>query len=115
MTLNAALPSATSLPASCHVSDPASELVYVSSVLNRLSPSVTPLFDQSPLPVQSAAQRAGPMVEIIVVSSRCCCVHCSPSESGITPAAFAFFRTAGLYQRMFARWMFTGTEYSLPL
>ena len=83
-----------------------------------------------PLPVfQSAAQRAGPIVAIITVSSRCFCVHCSPSDSGITPAVFAlssavmnsahfvgtlvipaFFRTAGLYQSTFARWMFTGTE-----
>src|SRR5215204_2403761 len=94
MMLKAALPSATSLPASCHVSDAASEFVYESSVLKRLSPSVTPLFDQLPFFVHSAVQRAGPIVEIITVSSRCCCVHCSPSASGITPAAFALSSAA---------------------
>src|SRR5262245_61653167 len=134
MTLNAALPSATSLPASCHVSEPASEFVYVSSVLKRFSATVTIGADQLPPGRHSSAQRAGPRVEIITVSSRCFCVHCSPSASGITLAAFAlfsaaihwfhvfgadvmpaFFRTDGLYQRMLARWMFTGTEYRWPL
>src|SRR5215204_472683 len=134
MMLKAALPSATSLPASCHVSDAASGFVYVSSVLKRLSASVTPgAFQLAPF-LQSAAQRVGPIVAIITVSSRCCCVHCSPSASGMTPAAFAlssaamncdhvvggeaipaFCRTLGLNQRMLARWMFTGTEYRCPL
>ena len=31
------------------------------------------------------------------------------------PLIPAFFSVAGLYQRTFARWMFTGTEYRWPL
>src|SRR5437762_2866314 len=134
MMLNAAFPSATSLPASCHVSDAASEFVYVSSVLKRLSARETPALFQSPPFFHNAAQRVGPIVERMTVSSRCFCVHCSPSDSGITFAAFALFsaamnslhvvgtvvmpasfRTFGLYQSTFARWMFTGTEYRWPL
>src|SRR5215210_2065088 len=135
MTLKAALPSITSLPASCHVSEAASEFVYfVSRSLKRLIAVVTPALFQLPLFVHSCAQPAGPSVEIRIVSNRCFCVHCSPSASGITFAALALssaatnwshvvgtevipacLRTAGLYQRMLARWMFTGTEYRWPL
>src|SRR4051794_22290785 len=135
MTLNAALPSITSLPASCHVSEAASEFVYfVSSVLKRSIAVLTPALFQLPPFVHSFAQPLGPSVEIRTVSNRCFCVHCSPRASGMTPAAFAlssaatnsshvligvlmpaFERTDGLYQRMFARWMFTGTEYRWPL
>src|SRR4051794_3040240 len=130
MTLNAALPSVTSLAASCHVREAASEFVYfVSSVLKRSIAVVTPALFQSPPFVHSFAQPLGPSVEIRIVSNRCFWVHCSASESGMTPAAFAlsrsatnsshvfggpampaFCRTDGLYQRMLARWMFTGTE-----
>src|SRR5215211_6740394 len=134
MTLNAALPSATSFPASCHVRFAASGFVYPSSVLKRLSAVVTfAVFQFAPL-CHSAFQPAGPSTPIMTVSHRCSAVHCSPMESGITPAAFAlfsaamnalhvvgtfvmpaFFRTDGLYQRTLARWMFTGTEYRWPL
>src|SRR6266542_1920587 len=134
MMLKAALPSATSLPASCHVSDAASEFVYESSVLYRLSASLTPGFDQSAPFLHNAAQRFGPIVEIITVSRRCLDVHSCPIASGMTPPAFALFRAAmnwahvfggevipafrrtfGLNQRMLARWMLTGTEYRCPL
>ena len=84
--------------------------------------------------LQSAAHPSGPSEPIITVSSRCFCVHCSASASGIRFFAFAclqvemnsfqvfgapvipaFFSVAGLYHRTFARWMFTGTEYRWPL
>src|SRR5918994_4841730 len=129
MMLKAAFPSATSFDASCHVSDAASEFVYESSSLKRLSDALTSALPQLPPFFHSADHLAGPSFPIMTVSSRCFCVHCSASASGITPAFFAFFsavmnsphvfgaalipalrRTAGLYQRMFARWMFTGTE-----
>src|SRR5919204_6958187 len=134
MTLNAALPSATSFDASCHVSDWASEFVYDRRSLNRLSAVVTLALDQSPPFFQRDDQPLGPSVAIITVSNRCFCVQSCPRASGITPAFFAslsaamnasqvfgtllmpaFFRPLGLYQRMFARWMFTGTEYRWPL
>ena len=38
----------------------------------------------------------------------------SPHVIG-APLIPAFFSVAGLYQRTFARWMFTGTEYRWPL
>src|SRR5215212_8246822 len=134
MMLNAALPSATSFEASCQVSDALSEFVYDSNSRYRFSAVLTPgLFQFAPF-FQSDAQPFVPIVAIITVSSRCFCVHCSPTASGIRFAAFAFFSAAmkplhdfgapempalrsaaGLYQRTFARWMFTGTEYKCPL
>ncbi len=72
MTLKAALPSATSFPASCQVSDAASEFVYPSTVLKRLSAAVTFFADHllAEPGLQSAAQPFGPRVAIITVSSR---------------------------------------------
>src|SRR6266567_1747233 len=90
MTLKAALPSIMSLPASCHVSDAASEFVYfVSRSLKRLIAVVTSALDQLPPFVHRFAQPDGPSVEIRIVSNRCFCVHCSPSESGVMLESYA--------------------------
>jgi len=102
--------------------------------LKRLSAVVTcGVFQFAPF-FHSAFHFVGPRTPIMTVSHRCSAVHCSPIASGITPAVLALFRSAmnsshvaggfempafcrtdGLYQRTFARWMFTGTEYRWPL
>ena len=133
MMLKAALPSTTSFDASCHVSEAASEFVNVEQRLvavdrrrharrssscrcpsrarrtrrpDRREQDRLEQVHVRPLLADDERDDAG------VFAFWSAAMNCAHVFGGrVMPA---FLRTFGLYQRTFARWMFTGTEYSLP-